>query len=210
MKSIDALLARPGLEPGLRLLALGIVAVWRADWKALRHVAAAGRSRAVPRAQFEEMLLQSVLFCGFPRAVTAFEKFEHAWPAAAPPAGGALPPERQLAAGEALFAAIYGNNTDVVQSMLRSYHADFHRFVLEVAYGRVLSRPGLDGRQRELLAIAALAASSQLRQFAGHARGALHLGATIAELREVLLGVFDTGAEVETWLLRVPAADDLD
>lgn len=204
--SIERLLARPGLDAGIRLLVLGLVAIWRADWPRLVAAANAARSRGVPREHFEEMLLQAVLFCGFPRVVTAFEQLGDAWPAARPPAGGALPPERQAAAGDELFDAIYGGNADAVRAMLAGFHADFRGFVLEVAYGRILARPGLPARVRELLAVGALAASDQRRQFAGHARGALHLGATRDELREVLATVFEQGAEVDAWLHRVPPA----
>ncbi|MCR9245691.1 MAG: carboxymuconolactone decarboxylase family protein [bacterium] len=208
--SIAHLLDRPGLAVDERLLVLGLAAIWRADWPRLREVARLGQDRDLPRAAFEEMLLQSVLFCGFPRAVTAFEQFGEAWPAPSPPRGGALPAGEQRQAGDALFDAIYGKNSTSVRGMLTGFHADFEAFVLEVAYGRILARPGLDGRRRELLAIGALAASDQKRQFAGHARGALHLGATRNELREVLETVFadrPDDAIVAAWLHRVPAVD---
>jgi len=203
--TIDELLARPGLTVRLRLLVLALIAVWRGDWPRLQEAVRTGRTSGVARADFEETLLQAVLFCGFPRAVTAFETLAAAWPAERPPAGGALPAEDQATAGRALFAAIYGQNEAAVRAMLLGYHRDFHDFVLEVAYGRVLARPGLTGRERELLGAGALAASDQLRQFAGHARGALHLGATKAELREVLVTVFGDVAQVDAWLQRVPA-----
>lgn len=202
---IDALVVRPGLPPRLRVLALAIVAVWRGAWDALGEAVRTGRGLGLPRADFEETLLQAVLFCGFPRAVTAFETLAAQWPAERAPAGGALGVTEQAAAGQALFAAIYGKNEAAVRAMLLGYHRDFHDFVLEVAYGRVLSRPGLTGRERELLGVAALAASDQLRQFAGHARGALHLGATREELREVLVTVFGEVPQVDAWLQRVPA-----
>jgi len=203
--SIDELLARPDLTPRLRLLVLALVAIWRGDWERLQQAVLTGRSSGVARTEFEETLLQSVLFCGFPRAVTAFETLATAWPADHPPSGGALPGAQQAAAGKELFAAIYGKNEAAVRAMLLGYHQDFHDFVLEVAYGRVLARPGLTGRERELLATGALAASDQLRQFAGHARGALRLGATKAELREVLVTVFGDTPQVSAWLQRVPA-----
>lgn len=205
---LDAVLARPGLEPALRLQVLAAVAAVRADWTLLRAVAARARALAAPRQDLEETLLQAVLFCGFPRIVTAFEELAAAWPAALPPTGGALPREQQAQAGAALFAAIYGRHEAAVHDLLRSLHGELHDFVLEAAYGRILTRPHLDGRRRELLAVAMLAASAQPRQFTSHARGANHLGASREQLEQVVHTVFDAATAGEAaaapWLQRLP------
>ncbi|MFY9343085.1 MAG: carboxymuconolactone decarboxylase family protein [Planctomycetota bacterium] len=201
--SLDELLARPGLSPEVRLLVAASVAIWRGDWPTLRACAASARARSVPRTRFEEALLQAVLFCGFPRVVTAFEHLTEAWPTPSPPAGGALPLPEQAAAASKLFAAIYGKNTTAVDAMLRSYHADFHAFVLEVAYGRILTRPGLTAAVRETIAVAVLAAQDQVRQFAGHARGALALGASKDELRESVVTALGEEAAAAPWCARI-------
>ncbi len=198
----DQLLARPGLPAADRLRIGAAIAIWRGDWPALRAWAEAARDRQRPRADFEEVLLQAVLFCGFPRVVTAFEHLAAAWPAPVPPAGGALPTAEQRAAGERLFAAIYGANTAAVDAMLRGCHAEFHDFVLSTAYGRILTRPHLDPRARELVAVALLAVMDQPRQFTGHARGARHFGVTATELREALAMVFDDAGVVDAWVHR--------
>lgn len=200
---IDALLARDGLKPPLRLMVLSLVAVWRGDWELLTRCCKHAQAIGQPRQDFEELLLQAVLFAGFPRVVTGFETLGDAWPARTPPVGGALPAAAQHAAGQALFAAIYGRNELAVHAMLRSFHAEFHDFVLEVAYGRILSRPGLSPRVRELLAAGVLAAQNQLPQFVGHARGAMHFGATKVELHEVLLTVFGSSPLVDEWMRRL-------
>ena len=71
--------------------------------------------------------------------------------------------------------------------MLRGYHGELHDFVLEAAYGRILTRPGLDAVTREVVAVGVLAAQDQQRQLAGHARGAARLGATRAQLQEAVV-----------------------
>jgi alkylhydroperoxidase/carboxymuconolactone decarboxylase family protein YurZ len=200
---LDELLAREGLAPPLRLMVLTITAVWRADWDTLQACARASAARSLPRQDLEETLLQSVLFCGFPRAVTAFEQLGEAWPAATAPAGGGLPPAEQGRAGQALFARIYGPNAASVRARLKTFHEDFHDFVLEAAYGRILTRAHLGPRVREVLAVAVLAAQDQLRQFVAHARGALHFGSNPAELRETLVSVFGETAQVDLWLARL-------
>lgn len=200
---LDELLLREGLAAPLRLMVLAIAAVWRADWDTLQACARAAAARSLPRQDLEETLLQSVLFCGFPRAVTAFEQLGEAWPTATAPAGGGLPPSQQVPAGKALFSRIYGPNEASVRAMLKTFHGEFHDFVLEAAYGRILTRPHLEPRVREVLAVAVLAAQDQVRQFVAHARGALHFGSNLAELRETLVSVFGATARVETWLARL-------
>ena len=200
---LDALLARPGLDPGTRLLVAAAVAIWRGDWARLEACVAAAQRLSRPRSELEEVLLQAVLFCGFPRVVTAFERLAAAWPSAAPPGGGALPVAEQKPAGDALFGRIYGKNEAAVRRMLRDYHQELHDFVLDAAYGRILSRPGLTAKAREIIAVGLLAAQDQVRQFVGHARGALHLGATPEELCEALVTTFGDTDEVDPWRARL-------
>src|SRR5262249_55623454 len=58
----------------------------------------------------------------------------------------------------------------------------FAAWILEDAYGRVLSREGLATRERELLSIVALAALDCPAQLKSHVRGALRLGAALDEV----------------------------
>ncbi|MCA8978894.1 MAG: carboxymuconolactone decarboxylase family protein [Planctomycetes bacterium] len=75
--------------------------------------------------------------------------------------------------------------------MLGEHSADYAAMIAEHAYGRVLSRPGLDAATRELLASCALAALGQERQLASHARGALRCGARFDALEDCLDAVRD-------------------
>lgn len=189
-------------EVRLPQLARAIAAIWRGDWPTFAAATAALRAAAVPRSDLEETLLQAVLFSGFPRVVTAFEELGKHWPTTTSPSGGALPPEQQAGAGDALFTAIYQRNDAAVRTMLRNCHGEFHDFVLEAAYGRILSRPGLPPLDRELLACAVLAAQAQKRQFVAHARGAMHFGATRDALAAVLHAALEAapGSFAQHWL----------
>jgi 4-carboxymuconolactone decarboxylase len=206
--SLDALLHRPGLAPGTRLLIVVAVAIWRTAWSELRSAVGAARGRGQDRRDLEETLLQCVLFCGFPRVVTAFEHLNEAWPVSSPPAGGGLPGDRQVAAGRALFATIYGRNDPAVREMLQRAHGELHDFVLEAAYGRILTRPHLDGRTREILAVALLAAQDQAPQFRGHAKGARNFGATDEELHEAVITAFGDDAAARPWTRLLGGATD--
>lgn len=200
---LDAQLRRPHLDRGTRLLVLTQVAIWPADWAQLDAVFLRARELGCERAQLEESLLQAVLFFGFPRLVSAFERLQACWPIAAAPQGGEVPEAARVAAGRELFAAIYGKNDAAVRTLLASFHQAFHDFVLEAAYGRILARPGLPARTRELLAVGALAALRQLPQLVAHGRGALGFGASADEVREAVLCGMPDGSEVDDWMRRI-------
>ena len=135
---LEALFSRPGLTTEERALVVAKAAIANAQWDRFSAATSHAKDTEVPRARLEETLLQAVLFYGFPRVVSAFETLARAWPADEPPRGGALPQERQLAAGTELFDTIYDDNAEAVHQMLRSFHHEFHDFVLGAAYGRVL------------------------------------------------------------------------
>jgi alkylhydroperoxidase/carboxymuconolactone decarboxylase family protein YurZ len=62
-------------------------------------------------------------------------------------------------------------------------HPDLATWMIEQGYGRVLARPGLGARERELVTIAVLAASGWERQLVSHLIGAGRLGAAAADVR---------------------------
>jgi 4-carboxymuconolactone decarboxylase len=202
---VRALLARPDLPLELRHLCAATAAVGPADWDSLRAVLDSARAAGLPRAEFEEMLLQATLFFGFPRVVSAFEVLAAQWPAPAPPTGGGLPADQQHRAGRELFAAIYGRNDAAVRTMLAACHQEFHDFVLEAAYGRILTRPRLPARDRELLAVTALALLDQVPQLVAHARGALAFGAGRQEIEAAIATAVGDPAAAQTLARRALA-----
>lgn len=60
-------------------------------------------------------------------------------------------------------------------------------YINEHAWGSTWQREGLDLKTRSLITIAMLAALKAPHELKGHVRGALNNGATIEEIREVLL-----------------------
>ena len=212
MSNADTLLQRPGLPPELRLLVLFKACIWPGDTLLEAQLIERAPGVGVSRTDLEEAVLQATLFFGFPRAVRAFEVLDEKWPVDTPPSGGGLPEAAQKAAGRELFASVYGRNDTAVRQRLRSFHGEFHDFVLEEAYGRVLARPGLAPRIRELLAVGALTQLDQWPQLVAHARGAMHFGASESDLRETVYTVtLDEEHSIDTArrLLRLswPASD---
>ncbi len=176
-------------DPDRRLLRLFLACVvgnWE-EVRRLRRAASAGE----PNRRWREALLQVHLFAGVPRQVEAAGVLVTAGGL------GTLDPDELEGTsdvrerGAALFDRIYADDSDAVRGMLARGHPDFERWVLEHAYGRVLSRPGLPPDRRELLAVVALAALGQERQLASHVRGARRCGASAEEISEALEAVSD-------------------
>lgn len=67
---------------------------------------------------------------------------------------------------------------------------DLGRYIVEFAFGDVYSRPGLSLRDRELVTVAMLAAmGAREPQLDVHLNGALSVGITMEELRELMIHV---------------------
>jgi 4-carboxymuconolactone decarboxylase len=77
-----------------------------------------------------------------------------------------------------------------VKSGVAEVAPDFARMVIEFAFGDIYSRDALDLRSRELIAIAALAASGNARsQLRVHVESAGSVGITKPEIIEVLMQI---------------------
>lgn len=177
----------PDLTPQCTPLGVVLALVSISDFSSLKFYLNAILENQLNPSDIYEILLQSHLFSGFPRAITGLQIFhqvlmdrgmnpeEHFNEAP-------QPSEEMGAIGLKLFNKVYRKKSEAVLNSLHSMHPGYDRWVLEDAYGRVLSRPFLSGKTRELCAVAALTATGCLRQLMSHINGALNLGATNEEI----------------------------
>src|SRR5438270_1955608 len=137
----------------------------------------------------EEIILQSYLFAGFPRALNAARAWRAVSGRAAPAddkKGTAKDLARWRAQGEETCAIVYGDHYEKLRRNIRDLHPALDEWMIVDGYGKVLSRDGVDLRTRELCVVAACAVSGQQRQLHSHLRGALNAGAAAGELAAVL------------------------
>jgi 4-carboxymuconolactone decarboxylase len=146
-------------------------------------------ARAVPPVHVEELLLQSYLFCGFPRTLNAAREWRRVSQRAAPDTDesedAALADEWRLR-GEQTCALVYGSMYERLRLNVRDLHPALDTWMVVDGYGKVLGRPGLDLQRRELCVVAACAAMGQDRQLHSHLRGALNVGVEPSALRDAL------------------------
>jgi 4-carboxymuconolactone decarboxylase len=162
---------------------------------------AAARAAGVPGPWIEELLLQSMLVVGYPLALVAFGVWRGV--------GGPAPVEgtgaEQLAhadwkswaaRGAAVCREVYGRAYHKLLVNLRALHPALEDLVLVDAYGKVIGRPGLDLKRRELCTVATTAVLGTSEQLHSHLRGALNTGASGDEI-EAVLGLVDGDLDPE-------------
>jgi len=98
--------------------------------------------------------------------------------------------------GAALCREVYGRAYHKLLVNLRALHPALEDLVLVDAYGKVIGRPGLDLKRRELTTVAATAVLGTAQQLHSHLRGALNTGATPEEI-EAVLGLVDGDLDPE-------------
>jgi 4-carboxymuconolactone decarboxylase len=164
-----------GAEETMRRAVAGAVAHLRPQWA-------------------EEVILQSYLFAGFPRTLNAMREWRRASGAAAPPRDDGESLDGALGwatRGEVTCARVYGESYAPLRRNIRGLHPALDAWMIVEGYGKVLSRPELELRLRELCIVAACAAAGQDRQLHSHLHGALNAGATLDEVRATLDQVED-------------------
>jgi 4-carboxymuconolactone decarboxylase len=153
----------------------------------------------------EELILQSYLFAGFPRALNAAREWRRVSGRPAPADDEAAHPELSdewRRRGEVTCEMVYGDMYRQLRVNIRQLHPALDAFMVVEGYGKVLSRPALDLKRRELCVIASCAAARQDRQLHSHLLGALNVGATPAEVDGALAVVEELLDDVYTARIR--------
>jgi 4-carboxymuconolactone decarboxylase len=133
----------------------------------------------------DEILLQSHLFVGFPIALNAMAL----WRAMdGSLAQGAIEESESdwMRRGERVCAAVYGSNYERLRERVAALHPEADRWMVERGYGQVMGRPAVDLVTRELCVVALLAVWDTPEQLHSHLRGALNVGASVAEIDRAL------------------------
>lgn len=164
------------------------------DAAAIRD-ALARASRHASASEIEETILQAYLFLGYPAALNTFACWRELAPLEAEPKAESSEeaewgPEGGLreweARGEAVCRIVYGGQYERLRANVRRLHPDMEHWMVVEGYGKVLGRPGLELKVRELCIVVILAVQGTLRQLYSHLRGAQHAGAHDEEIEAAL------------------------
>ncbi len=164
-------------------------AIAQGDEPELRERVRGLRSAQVPPAWVEELLLQSILMCGWPRALVAmavWRKYGGVKPPASDAEAGYANLEQWTRRGEETCNIVYGDNYRRLRQSIRDLHPAMDEWMITEGYGRTIGRPGLDLLRRELCIVAQTAFLETPRQLHSHLRGALNAGASPAQVEGAL------------------------
>lgn len=145
---------------------------------------------ATPHAWIEELLLQTYLFAGFPRALNGMREWRRLSPQPPAPVSD-IDAGNERAAGAATCARVYGSMYEQLRVNIRTLHPLLDDWMIEEGYGKVLSRPQLDLPRRELCIVAACVATGQDRQLQSHLHGARNVGVGGDAVAELLKSLSD-------------------
>lgn len=143
-----------------------------------------------------EIIIQTHLFAGYPRALNGLDAFDQASEKIGLDRKKLRPQPLEADAksadliqrGQALWSSVYGGNAERISSRAKSLSPDLAHWSMLHGYGSVLSRPGPSAIQREYCVVAALIPMDAQPQLKGHVQGCLNLGATADQMWK-LLGV---------------------
>lgn len=139
----------------------------------------------------EELLLQTYLFAGFPRALNGMREWRRV--SGRPPIATAtrMSDEEIRRRGERTCARVYGDMYERLRVNIRELHPLLDEWMILEGYGKVLGRPELDLERRELCIVAACAATAQDRQLQSHLHGARNVGVAERVLTDTLQSLAD-------------------
>ncbi len=141
-----------------------------------------------PAGSVYEGILQCYLFLGFPRAIEGLRHLNGIFKAYGISLD--LPYKDNRADydedGCRLCKLIYADKYPRLMERMNSFSPELALWMIREGYGKVLSRPGLEAKQRELITVSALISEDVPNQLSAHIKGAYNTGATDEELEDIL------------------------
>ena len=144
---------------------------------------------AVPALWVDELLLQSLLMVGWPRALTAVAIWRRVGPPVPAPGEDGTDYARVpdwRSRGESVCRTIYGGSYERLRQNIRTLHPALDAWMVTEGYGRTLGRSGLDLARRELCVVVQVAVQGAERQLHSHLKGARNAGASPGAITEAL------------------------
>jgi len=178
-----------GLSASNRVLVSISASLAAGKYKSLKGLIELAIERKVPVSKIYEVILQSYLFLGYPKALEGMKVFRDVM-------GNESWISRNNYSfrywsdwkirGNVLCKKVYGKNFVPLLNRVSELSPELSEWMIVEGYGKVLSRGVLAGMVRELCTVAALLVTSDVNQLHSHLRGAKNLGAGKEDILDTL------------------------
>jgi len=151
------------------------------DEDSLREAVNLALDQYIPVSMLREVVLTSYLFDGYPTALEGFRILSSISGLPKSAERDRYTPEdvsHWRERGERLCRMVYGPQFERLTEHILEIAPELAEAMIIEGYGKVLSRPGLDVRLRELCVVTILACKGRERQLLSHILGSLRLGAS--------------------------------
>ncbi len=92
--------------------------------------------------------------------------------------------------GRDIRIKLFGEDSlKMADAFLKNFDEGFDRYLNDCLFGEVWNRPGLEPKIRSFMTVAVLIALGRSQEMRLHMRGALNLGITEEELKEIIVHV---------------------
>lgn len=156
------------------------------EFKLLRSYILQAKSEKIPFSKIYETLLQNYLFAGYPSALSSLKILKEYFPNKRLPEVADMNLYHFRRKGEERCRKVYGNKFEKLIRNIKSFSPELAEWLVLEGYGKVLGRPGLSFKERELCIVAVLAAMKFENQLYSHIIGAIKAGASIEEIQMVI------------------------
>lgn len=180
---------RSGLRPSWKILILISANLARGRYRVVTELLKGAGKNRVPTQRIYEIMLQSYLFLGYPKAIEGLRLLKKQFPEFVPPPTGNIDSQSVKLwrkRGEALCRTTYGSNYRPLRDRMKALSPDLDAWMVWEGYGKVLSRSGVPPVVRELCTCSALVVTGDIVQLHSHVRGAINSGASGRMLRETI------------------------
>jgi 4-carboxymuconolactone decarboxylase len=189
LKHVEGTFLRDGLHLRKRLLCVISTLASTGHTRQLSFFIEWAFMEEIDALEINEVILQTYLFAGYPAAIEGFFVLRDVLQRrglSCDTTEVEYSVDEWRERGIELCKKIYGKNFEQLQENMRELSSELAEWMLVEGYGKVLSRTQLGVVERELCTVAALTAMGKERQLHSHVKGALHVGATVDEVREAI------------------------
>ncbi len=145
------------------------------------------RDRRLTERSLAEVFLHLSLLLGFPTMLEGLAMLRSVMGDAKTSHTNKLSDKDRFARGTTVLKRVYGRMYDRLLANLKSVHPELPELITRDVYGRIISRPGLSLKDREVINVAVLTIQELHEQLYSHIRGALRLGVSAKNIERVIL-----------------------